>query len=239
MRKVATVSCANCGARKDIPQAEFNRGSRNPAKKWFCDSRCAAAYKSSMHKLKSVCPVCHKTFYKGLKEEKIYCSRTCANIQRFSDPEIRKRSSDIHKKIYLEAHPDAELKIFTTRYCEHCGKLLNTQNKRFCSVACYKQHHWDNVFDEIKHTGLFPDTTHGETDRDVAKKFIGENEGYKCAICGKVGCKLVVDHIDGDACNSRVENVRLLCIDCDRNTPTYKNRPHKANRPWRRKTKVA
>lgn len=35
---------------------------------------------------------------------------------------------------------------------------------------------------------------------------------------------LIVDHIDGDAYNYKVENIRLVCPNCDSQLSTYKGR---------------
>ena len=230
MAKTVSVICSNCGKEKVVPTKEFNRWKGFPDKKWFCDSSCASSYKHKSSVVSCRCPVCDSKFTRLRSELGKCCSTRCANILRFSDE---------NERIKLSLVNSPTVRASGVRYCRQCGKFMTSGHKLFCSVACSKQAHWDKVFDKIKTSGSFPATTHGETDRRVAKKFIGETSGYKCAICGKADCKLVVDHIDGDACNSQIENVRLLCIDCDRNTPTYKNRPHKANRPWRRKVKVA
>jgi predicted HNH restriction endonuclease len=58
-----------------------------------------------------------------------------------------------------------------------------------------------------------------------------ERDGYACQSCGwderhpDDGRPLVeVDHADGDATNTRPENLRALCPNCHSMTPTFRRR---------------
>ena len=228
MGSTTSITCTNCGLIKNIPTSEYTRQMRlNPRRNWFCSSHCCGEYNTKINTVNCICPTCGKEFTKTLTEDKTYCSKSCANIARFSTEEARlKHRLDI-KRSYDK---NAQLS-----YCEHCGRVLSAGQKRFCSVDCTANHHWERVFKQIESSGQYPTTTNGETDRRVVKKYITAHTGTCCAICGKTDVKLIVDHIDGDALNSSIENLRMLCEECDRNTSTYKNRPHNANRPWRRK----
>lgn len=58
----------------------------------------------------------------------------------------------------------------------------------------------------------------------------GQYSEYKCAICGLLpfwnGQELVLtlDHISGDHTDSRPENLRWVCPNCDRQLPTFGGR---------------
>lgn len=60
--------------------------------------------------------------------------------------------------------------------------------------------------------------------------FRGEYSEYKCSICGLPpiwnGKELVLtlDHISGDHSDSRPENLRWVCPNCDRQLPTFGGR---------------
>lgn len=59
---------------------------------------------------------------------------------------------------------------------------------------------------------------------------------YRCVLCGNQGewCGLPFtlhgDHINGDRCDCRVENLRFLCPNCHAQTPTHAGR-NKRKRP--------
>jgi 5-methylcytosine-specific restriction endonuclease McrA len=72
------------------------------------------------------------------------------------------------------------------------------------------------------------------------RDYLYQEQGGRCAICGIEGTwngvtlALIVDHIDGDARDSRRENLRLICPNCDSQLPTYKARNRGSGRYYRR-----
>ncbi|MCK9458525.1 MAG: endonuclease [Proteobacteria bacterium] len=63
----------------------------------------------------------------------------------------------------------------------------------------------------------------------MAKKYLAETRGRQCEICnnsewmGKP-IPLILDHINGDPEDHRLENVRLVCGNCDMQLPTFAGR---------------
>ena len=53
---------------------------------------------------------------------------------------------------------------------------------------------------------------------------------YECSVCGRPPTwmgkpmSLVLDHINGVNNDNRLENLRFVCHNCDRQLPTYKSR---------------
>ena len=67
------------------------------------------------------------------------------------------------------------------------------------------------------------------TIRRHAKRLLIHINGNICSICQTtewLGCKvpLVCDHIDGNTNNSKFENFRLVCGNCDALLPTFKSK---------------
>jgi 5-methylcytosine-specific restriction endonuclease McrA len=74
---------------------------------------------------------------------------------------------------------------------------------------------------------------------NIPKRYLIERDGHKCAICGLSEwngekAPLVVDHIDGDHDNMNINNFRLLCPNCDAQTPHYKGKNRGRGRQYRR-----
>ena len=122
-----------------------------------------------------------------------------------------------------------------TRVCLQCGVLLRTHQYKFCSNQCQRDKEWNDTKLVIEQTGQFPSSVHGA----VPRRYLTEKYGAKCTICGlthwlNTPILLVLDHIDGNAKNWRLENLRLVCSNCDATLPTYKNR-NKGNGRYSRK----
>ena len=71
------------------------------------------------------------------------------------------------------------------------------------------------------------------------KKYIIETRGHKCEICGlelwmNQHIPLVLDHINGRANDDRLENLRLVCCNCDAQLPTYKSKNKNSDRKKRK-----
>lgn len=114
--------------------------------------------------------------------------------------------------------------------CLFCGNELTGSSKKFCNNVCKNKKHWKDVCFEIEKNGCFPNRGKWrETERRIARRYIDEKIGHKCAICGisewnNKKLNLVVDHIDGDSSNSLIDNVRLICPNCDSQLQTFKNK---------------
>lgn len=75
--------------------------------------------------------------------------------------------------------------------------------------------------------------------RKHMKRYLLGLKGHKCEICGlsewnKAPIPLVCDHINGDSTDSRIENFRLICCNCDAQLPTYKSKNRKIGDKYNR-----
>lgn len=123
--------------------------------------------------------------------------------------------------------------------CNYCKKEFkySTVNRRgkYCSNACNADHRLEtNIKKAIKEKSFF-----GVSPK-VAKCYAVLLWGHTCKICkgsewqGEL-IPLVLDHINGNSDDWLFTNLRLICCNCDAQTPTYKNKNRGNGRHSRRK----
>jgi len=117
------------------------------------------------------------------------------------------------------------------RECLCCNR--ETRNPKFCSNACRAEYNIQQTFKRYDETGI----ADGEP-RTVKKYLIGRR-GRRCVLCGGTKWRgqpmpLVLDHINGNADDNSVGNLRLVCGNCDMLLPTYSGRNRGNGRVWRR-----
>jgi 5-methylcytosine-specific restriction endonuclease McrA len=103
--------------------------------------------------------------------------------------------------------------------CPGCG--TNTSNPKFCSNQCQR-----DLESEQRRQRILA----GESlSPKVMKAYLIEQAHGACQICsidswlGKP-ILLILDHIDGDSSNGSLQNLRVICSNCDAQLPTYKSR---------------
>lgn len=111
--------------------------------------------------------------------------------------------------------------------CRHCNKQF-VQGKNthgfYCCNQCQQDHAWKLRKAKILEEGRVPNS-------NIGRRFLLERDGHACQMpgCGLSEWEgepipLVLDHIDGDADNWALENIRLICPNCDALTEHYKGR---------------
>jgi endogenous inhibitor of DNA gyrase (YacG/DUF329 family) len=130
------------------------------------------------------------------------------------------------------------------KQCLHCNKLIPNRNE-YCNNKCQgeyqtsiKLNRWLNG-ENIVQKG-------GKSVPAWMNRYLIQKYGHKCSKCnwGEINewtkkSPLEIDHIDGDAYNNNITNLRVLCPNCHSLTKTYKNIGNrKSSRNYRRKSIV-
>ena len=153
------------------------------------------------------------------KRRNTYCSHSCAasegNIGQVRNP---------------RKHPQRE--------CPVCETKLPSRCKTFCSVVCRETVRWFNTKKQIEAQGGW-----SRFNPVQIKKWLEEQHGWKCSICGLTEwlgnrIPLVMDHVNGNPEDHSCDNLRFVCGNCDMLLPTYKSK-NKGNGRASRKARYA
>ena len=192
-------------------------------------------------------------YEKKVEHSQIFCSRSCAatyNNKRKPPKslEIRQKISD-SVRTYLKQNPrqidpsrPTKLEhLRNPRKCMQCGKPVKNPCSVFCSNECFRAHEWNEKKKAIQESGILVTDHCGETNSKVAKRYLSETFGNKCSKCGISELNgspvpLQVHHLDGDAMNSKIENLVLLCPTCHAMTENFSNKNnHRSTRESRKR----
>lgn len=124
------------------------------------------------------------------------------------------------------------------KICPNCKKEIpksrGYRNNKFCNTQCHIEYKWKKQKEKILETNGVGISS------KILKKYLFEIRGHCCEICkrktwNKKPIPLIMDHINGNSENDNLENLRLVCPNCDMQSPTWGNRNRGNGRYWRRK----
>lgn len=114
---------------------------------------------------------------------------------------------------------------FSVNKCKMCDNDCRTKKSMYCSKSCMNSHKRLIKDQNIEQYGFGNGFYHNATIRN----YLIRKNGNSCMICGQSGndwngkpITLIVDHVDGKANNNTLDNLRIVCPNCDCQLPTYK-----------------
>lgn len=122
--------------------------------------------------------------------------------------------------------------------CMNCGKEFHPRYSSagmYCSNKCQQEYRSKMKYQDYINN---PDKYYGKSSMAWVKKYILEEQGHKCAICGRENTWnnkpliFILDHIDGHANNNNRTNLRLICPNCDSQLDTYKSKNKNSDRVY-------
>lgn len=117
--------------------------------------------------------------------------------------------------------------------CPQCGAEVPRPKSKYCSPQCLSAHRTAQTSMHIENDSL------ANVSQGSLRKYLLANRPHQCAKCSRKTWNghpipLVMDHIDGDATNNQLANMRLVCPNCDSQLPTFKGRNKGRGRAARR-----
>lgn len=140
------------------------------------------------------------------KRKHKFCSHSCS--QKLHNIGIRRHGNDPKK-------------------CLLCNNDFRHSGK-FCSSKCFHGYSFKKWVEKIEKLGYFEGFKGNDSGGGVAKpkKYVLQKQNGRCSICGinewlNKPVPFVLDHIDGDSTNWKIENIRVICRNCNGQLPTY------------------
>lgn len=123
-----------------------------------------------------------------------------------------------------QGHILAENKIYNCLSCLKEFKVNGNGEHKYCSRNCMMGFWWEDTKIELLKSGA-----DNSAANRIGKKFLIELHGGKCQICKKSewegqSMPLVLDHISGNSYDNSLSNLRVICHNCNAQTPTFAGR---------------
>lgn len=115
-------------------------------------------------------------------------------------------------------------KLHTCLFCKNAFKAKGTEERKYCSRDCMMSVWWEEKKIELLSSGI-----DNSSSNRLGKKYLIELHAGKCQICYQSEWQgqpmpLVLDHINGNPYDNSLSNLRVICHNCNAQTPTFAGR---------------
>jgi len=209
------LNCVNCNKEFEKYKAEYNRQIKDGRTNFFCCLSCSVSFQMKQKSLKMkqlydsnpiICKNCNSPISYEDRHINKFCNQSC--------------SATFNNKLRTK-------KTSIKRQCNFCNTKFEIKRlsspKKYCSVSCKSKEIHEQILADIE-AGVY--TIKSNTQY---KSYLISKKGHQCEMCkftewGGKPILLILDHIDGNSENFELDNLRIICSNCDTLTPTYKGR---------------
>jgi hypothetical protein len=150
----------------------------------------------------------------------------CANcLKETNNPKFCCLSCSAKFNNHIKPKRIAKKRYFKCLCCKKKTQFYTNNPRKYCSKGCQITHQRSKSDSIVEANGFGNGHYHNATIR----KYLIRKHGNNCMICGQSGdswngkpITLIVDHVDGKSNNNMLDNLRIVCPNCDCQLPTYK-----------------